>query len=192
MNRKGACRPLSHRPGMATIALVAIAAVVAVLAGTLILGRGASERSGVAERLAPIIDASDLDGERWTSAALRGRWGWVSFWSPSCGPCSAELAMMQRVSSAYRGRVQIVSVAVGAEAAEVREVVKRYSITYPVLLDPDGRNYLRWAPGYDMPRHYFVAPDGIVVAEIRGPLPPAYMPAVLEKILGNQSAPAGE
>ncbi|MBA2263443.1 MAG: hypothetical protein H0W10_02140, partial [Chloroflexi bacterium] len=43
----------------------------------------------------------------------------------------------------------------------------------------------RWASSDGLPRHYFIGEAGTVVREVIGPLEPARMVAILERLLAS-------
>ncbi len=167
-----------------TAGLVVLAVVLLVLV-LLPIGSASSTGHGtLAGRPAPSLEAVDLDGRRWTLAEGEDRLVWVNFWATWCPPCRTEMPMMQRLAEAYGDRLLVLGVDFGEEPSAVREFVERYGITYPILLDPTLENFYRWSPLFGLPRHYFVDPDGTVVYEVSGELPPGQMAGVLEELLG--------
>ena len=146
----------------------------------------APEQAAAGELLgkrAPILDALDLDGRRWTLADADGRLVWINFWATWCPPCRTEMPMMQRLHERYGDRVLILGVDFGEERSAVDDFVSRYGITYPILLDPTLENFYRWSPTFGLPKHYFVNADGVVVREIPGELPPSRMLETLDDLL---------
>ena len=146
-------------------------------------------------RAAPVLDAVDLDGHRFTLASVldgadvSGRAGagpqivWVNFWATWCPPCATEMPMMQRLSERYQDRLLVLGVDFGEERSAVADFVDRYGIGYPILLDPTLDNFYRWSPRFGLPRHYFVDADGMVVAEFAGELPPELMADTVDELL---------
>lgn len=164
--------------------LVALTALLLVLV-LLPLGRASSSgRGSLVGKPAPILEAVDLEGKRWTMAEGQGRLIWINFWATWCPPCRTEMPMMQRLAEAYGDRLLILGVDYGEEPGAVRDFVDRYGITYPILLDPTLENFFRWSPMFGLPRHYFVDSGGTVVYEVPGELPPDQMAGVLEELLG--------
>jgi thiol-disulfide isomerase/thioredoxin len=155
------------------------------------IGRATSvSDANVVGRPAPVLDAVDLDGRRWTMADGQNRLTWVNFWATWCPPCRTEMPMMQRLSEAYGDRLLILAVDFGEEAGAVRTFVERYGLTYPVLLDPSFENFYRWSPQFGLPRHYFVDGEGTIVYEVVGEMPPETMAGVLEDLLGLPTSAA--
>ena len=85
----------------------------------------------------------------------------------------------------YGDRLLILGVDFGEEPSAVQDFVARYGIRYPILLDPTLDNFYRWSPQFGLPKHYFVDPNGTVVREIPGELPPERMVQVLVELLGS-------
>jgi thiol-disulfide isomerase/thioredoxin len=149
----------------------------------------APEQAAAGELLgkrAPILDALDLDGRRWTLPDADGRLVWINFWATWCPPCRTEMPMMQRLHERYGDRVLILGVDFGEERNAVDDFVSRYGITYPILLDPTLENFYRWSPTFGLPKHYFVNADGVVVREIPGELPPSRMLETLDDLLREE------
>jgi thiol-disulfide isomerase/thioredoxin len=134
---------------------------------------------------APALEATDLDGRRWSLTDADRPLVWVNFWATSCEPCRTEMPAMQRLAEAYADDVLIVGVDWGEERVAVADFVERYGVEYPILLDPALENYYRWAGSDGLPRHYFIGPEGTVVREVIGPLDPARMVAIVEELLGR-------
>lgn len=181
-------RPPRHarRASLLWAAGLVFLAVILLILVLLPIGRAASTGQGsLVGGRAPALEALDLDGRRWTLADGEERLIWVNFWATWCPPCRAEMPMMQRLAEAYGDRLLVLGVDFGEEPSAVREFVERYGITYPILLDPTLENYYRWSPHFGLPRHYFIDPDGTVVYEVPGELPPSDMARVLEQLLGR-------
>jgi len=168
--------------------MLAVGAALLVLM-LLPLARGESRNAGeLLGTRAPALDAVDLGGRRWTLGDADGRLVWVNFWATWCPPCRTEMPMMQRLHERYADRVLILAVDFGEERATVEDFVARYSITYPVLLDPSLENFYRWSPTFGLPKHYFIDADGVVVREVAGELPPEAMLETLEELLAESSS----
>ncbi len=167
----------------ALIAVVGLGLLVLVL---LPLARADDTGDGrLVGNRAPVLDAVDLDGRRWTLADAEGRLVWINFWATWCPPCRTEMPMMQRLHERYGDRVLILGIDFGEERGAVEDFVARYGITYPILLDPTLDNFFRWSPAFGLPKHYFVDGDGIVVREIPGELPPEAMLETLDELLAD-------
>jgi thiol-disulfide isomerase/thioredoxin len=173
------------------IGIVLLGILLAWLASVPLLRGEPDGRAGsrVGER-APELELVDLDGQAWSlaDAAAGGRLVWVNFWATSCEPCRTEMPAMQRLAEAYPDELLILGVNWGEERGGVEDFVARYSVTYPVLLDPTLEAFHRWAGTDGLPRHYFIGSEGTILREIVGPLEPGRMVAVLEALLPAPAA----
>jgi thiol-disulfide isomerase/thioredoxin len=165
--------------------IVAVGVALGVLASIpLLRGTASPTDSPLAGRPAPAIAASDLGGRAWTLADGAGRMTWVNFWATSCEPCRTEMPAMQALAEAYGARLLVLGVNWGESRESVASFLDRYRIRYPVLLDPRLENYYRWAASDGLPRHFFVAGQGVVVQEVIGELEPDRMEGILRNLIG--------
>lgn len=172
--------------------VLAIAAIGAALAWlvTLPLLRGAPDgRAGtLVGQPAPSLEATGLDGRRWSVADGDGRVVWVNFWAISCEPCRTEMPAMERLATEYEDELLVLGVNWGEDRDAVADFVERYGITYPVLLDPGLEQYYRWAATDGLPRHYFIGEAGTVLREVVGPLDPARMVEIVDDLVARETS----
>ena len=183
---------LRRRRGSLAWLLLIVALAIALAALALIpLARAPAD--GTAGTLvgapAPLLQATALDGERWALAEVDAPLVWVNFWATSCEPCRTEMPAMQRLAEAYEGDLVILGVDWGEGRDAVEDFVRRYGVTYPILLDPTLENYYRWASTDGLPRHYFIGADGTVLREVIGPMDPEQMVAVVGELLAETARP---
>lgn len=69
----------------------------------------------------PSLAATDLTGQPVTAAALQGRVVLVEFWATWCGPCRSTLGWLGELKQRFGEQVEIVTVVVESEEAEVRQ-----------------------------------------------------------------------
>ena len=119
------------------------------------------------------VDASDftlesLDGKSVSLASCKGSLVFLSFWATWCGPCKQELPSVQALYEKLKSRgFLIVAVDVMEENKTVNEFVKANRMTFPVLLDADGRV----GGEYDarsIPTNYIVDRKGKILARVVG------------------------
>ena len=111
---------------------------------------------------------SDLAGHQVSLSSYKGKLVILSFWATWCGPCKQEIpsveALYQKLSS--KG-FTVVAVDVMEKAEDVASFVKSNKMTFPVLLDTDGKV----ATQYDasgIPTNYVVSRDGKLLARVVG------------------------
>ncbi len=69
----------------------------------------------------PLLATTDLAGQPVESSALTGRVVIVEFWATWCGPCRSTLGWLGEVKQRYGQQVEVVTVAVESEEAEIRK-----------------------------------------------------------------------
>lgn len=111
---------------------------------------------------------TDLQGQTWQLADLRGKAVLINFWASWCAPCLAEMPSLQSLPKAY-GRDKLVVLAVNFKESGpvVQRYVQRNNLTLPVLLDPLGTMARVWGVSV-FPTTVLVAADGRVVSVVRG------------------------
>jgi peroxiredoxin len=89
----------------------------------------------------PEYAATNLDGSKFELAAHRQKVVLLNVWATWCGPCRFEIPELQRMHNQYAARgFEVVGVSVDeGEADPVRQFVGENKMTYPIVLDPDGK-----------------------------------------------------
>ncbi len=65
----------------------------------------------------------------------------LNFWATWCAPCMAELPALQGLYSELNSEgLLVVGVAVDDSLGDLKEAIARYGITYPIILDNEGRS----------------------------------------------------
>jgi cytochrome c biogenesis protein CcmG/thiol:disulfide interchange protein DsbE len=103
-----------------------------------------------------------LDGETVSLSDLEGNVVLVNFWATWCPPCQAEIPDFEE---AYRERggdgLVVLGVNVEEPASQVLPFVTDMGMTYPVLLDRDGR-ISREYRALGLPTSLLVDRDGVI------------------------------
>ena len=82
---------------------------------------------------APPLVLPSLSGETIDLKALRGQTVVLNFWATWCGPCRAEIPMLNAFARSNPD-IPIFGVAVDGRASELRAAKERFGIQYPVLV----------------------------------------------------------
>jgi peroxiredoxin len=111
----------------------------------------------------------------------------LNFWATWCAPCTVEMPTLERLWQEYRTRglmVLGVSVDRGAPRALLEPYVAHLGLTFPILLDPDGRTGAAWRVTA-LPATFIVKPGGEVAGMAAGAREwtSAEMRALLETLL---------
>jgi thiol-disulfide isomerase/thioredoxin len=119
-------------------------------------------------------------------AALKGRVVVVNFWASWCGPCKAELPLLERTSREYAGKPVTF---IGVDASDVRataaRTVRDVGITYPTVFDPKGTSggiASSWQVAA-LPQTWFIARDGTRSSRIPHALSAADLHARVDQLL---------
>jgi thiol-disulfide isomerase/thioredoxin len=119
------------------------------------------------------IAASDFtlqapDGKRVSLASYRRSLVFLSFWATWCGPCKQELPSLQALYEKLKGKgFTIVAVDVMENGSTVSDFVKANRMTFPVLLDTDGKVGADYE-ARSLPTNYIVDRSGMILARIVG------------------------
>jgi len=82
---------------------------------------------------------SDLQGKSWTLRELQGKVALVNFWATWCPPCRKEMPDLQALYDQFKGQGFVVLAISDEDESKVRPFIADKNITYPVLLDPEGK-----------------------------------------------------
>ena len=112
---------------------------------------------------------------------LRGKPVAVNIWASWCGPCRAEMPLLQRAAETYGGKVTIIGVDSRDSPREAREFLKDVGVDYPNVFDATGD--IRKALGLrGFPTTYFFDDSGRLVATVVGGISEARLAAQLEEL----------
>lgn len=176
----------------AAILLFSAAAVLIVSAG--LPDRAEYVRVGVigGELVAPVVGAlappftlPNADGQTITLVDGESRATVINFWATWCVPCEVEMPALQALYERYEGRgLRVVGVNLGEPAAAVRAWEDRLALTFPLVLDADGRT----AADYRLrgqPTTVIVAADGRIASIVYGPADLAALERLITPLLDD-------
>lgn len=118
---------------------------------------------------APDFQLVDLNGEAARLNRYREQYVLLNFWATWCPPCLAEMPALEQLYQRYRERGFVV-VAVSSDVeghSIVQPFVDELGVTFPVLLDPDGKVSAAYG-AKSLPVSFLLDRDGRVVAAAEG------------------------
>ncbi len=137
------------RGGAAGLVLVGLLAacgsgggsVSAVANQGFVSGDGTVRTIPAAQRQSPVVVSGPmLSGGKLDSRDYRGQIVVVNVWASWCAPCIAEAPGLQKVWDRFGDKgVQFVGINVRDNQAAALAHEKRFSVTYPSIVDPDGK-----------------------------------------------------
>ncbi|MFM7025511.1 MAG: TlpA family protein disulfide reductase [Limnohabitans sp.] len=112
-----------------------------------------------AAQATPVLDLTDLQGQRWTPERLKGRAVVLNFWATWCPPCKEELPSLQTLHELGGGDPLVLGINVRETASRVRRYLDSTGIAFPVVLDPQAELARRLGVTA-FPTTLLIAPDG--------------------------------
>lgn len=111
---------------------------------------------------APDFSLRGEDGKTYRLADYRGQVVVLNFWATWCPPCRYEMPSMERAYKKVRGeKIALLAVNVGESEEQVFEFTGRYPVTFPLLLDQEGK-VIRLYPVIGLPTTFIIDPRGQV------------------------------
>ena len=107
----------------------------------------------------------------------------INFWTSWCGPCQAELPILQRVYEKYKDDVQfqMVNLTVDDQPDKVKKLVHEKGYTLPILFDVSGEVSEVYQV-FSVPTTYFVDKDGYIYKKILGAMTEKQLTEILSSM----------
>lgn len=154
-------RVLLHR--LISVAIVAMCLTVPQLPAW-----SMGERVPVVGSTAADFSLPDLQGQPQRLSQFRGKIVLLNFWATWCKPCTTEMPAMQAGYDKLRDKgLVVLAVNELEDDAKVREHIKSYGHTFPVLMDHDNRVANMYGV-YGLPVSVFIDERGVVQEYIKG------------------------
>jgi peroxiredoxin len=113
---------------------------------------------------------TDLDGKAHSLSQYRGKVVLVNFWATWCKPCTTEMPAMQTSFDKLRDKGFVVlAINELEDDAKVRDHIKQYGHTFPVLMDRDNKVANQFGV-FGLPVSVFIDQQGRVQEYIKGGL----------------------
>lgn len=111
---------------------------------------------------------ADLNGKPQNLNDYRGKVVLVNFWATWCKPCTTEMPAMQATYDKLTDKGFVVlAINELEDEAKVREHIRQYGHTFPVLMDRDNKVANQFGV-YGLPVSFFIDEKGVVREYIKG------------------------
>lgn len=134
------------------------------------------------KRQAPNFVLKGMNGEK-RELISKGKPTMINFWTSWCGPCQAELPILQRVYEKYKDDVQfqMVNLTVDDQPDKVKKLVHEKGYTLPILFDVSGEVSEVYQV-FSVPTTYFVDKDGYIYKKILGAMTEKQLTEILSSM----------
>jgi DsbE subfamily thiol:disulfide oxidoreductase len=117
---------------------------------------------------APDFTLASPDGRKVSLKDFRGKVVFLNFWATWCEACRDEMPAMEKLYREFKGKgLEIVGVNVKDKRPDALAFLKKYQISYPIIMDPDGEAGLLYG-AFGMPITYLIDRKGVVQARLLG------------------------
>ena len=158
------------RPRRINTVFVAIALLVALVGLPAFDGWSMGSRVPTVGMQAEDFRLTDLEGKSQSLSQYRGKIVLVNFWATWCKPCTTEMPAMQTIYNKLHDKGFVVlAVNELEDDAKVREHIKQYGHTFPVLMDRDNKVANQFGV-FGLPVSVFIDEKGVVQEYIKGGL----------------------
>ena len=109
----------------------------------------------------PLFVANDYKGNEISLSKLKGKYVLISFWATWCGPCLAEIPMLQKIRKDYKiDDLELISVSCDKDsAAFIKKIAELEMKWINIFGNADLRNKFGNKP---IPSLYLIDPNGII------------------------------
>ena len=120
--------------------------------------------------LAPDFTLRNMEGKKISLSDYRGKVVFLNFWATWCVTCEEEMPSMEKLYQRFKGeKFEMLTVSIDQEGEEkVRPYLKKYGLTFPVLLDPskEAANLYKTT---GVPETFILDKAGVIVHKAIGP-----------------------
>ncbi len=144
--------------------------------------------------LAPDFTGTTVDGQKIQLRDLRGKTVLINIFATWCGPCIAETPHLVEAFNASGEDVAFIGLNLLETPGAVAEYQNDYSVSYPLVLDQEGRLTGIYQPR-GLPTSWFIDPDGVIRYVHTGPMTTEIIQRAISDVQAGRQvdifAPAG-
>lgn len=112
---------------------------------------------------APNFTLQTIEGDSVTLADLKGKVVMINFWASWCGPCRAEMPLLNEIYDDYkRAGFELLGVNLDNQPAQAKRFLNDTPVVFPILMDTKGEVATLYK-NKAMPSSYFIDREGQLV-----------------------------
>ena len=146
-------------------------------------------------QIAPNAVGLDLNGDPLALSDFAGQVVVLNVWASWCAPCRAEAGALEEVALQFDGKgVQFIGLNTRDSQAAAQAFIRNYGVTYPSLVDTDGRIQLLFndsLPPQAIPSTIVIDQKGRVAARALGTVTAGTLRAMVEPLLDESGTSSG-
>ena len=146
-------------------------------------------------QVAPNASGVDLAGNTIELVDFAGQIVVLNVWASWCAPCRAEAGALEEVAKQFENQgVQFIGLNTRDSNAAARAFIRKFDVTYPSLVDTDGRVQLLFndsLPPQAIPSTIVIDQKGRVAARALGVVTAATLRAMIEPLREESGTPNG-
>lgn len=120
--------------------------------------------------LAPSFELESLTGGKLNLLNYRGKVVFINFWATWCSTCEVEMPSMEKLYQRFKDHgFEMLTISVDKDPSLIEPFMKKYNLTFPVLLDPDSDVAKKKYKTTGVPETFIVNREGIIVFKKIGP-----------------------
>ena len=120
--------------------------------------------------IAPEFELPSLSGGSVRLSDYKGKVLFINFWATWCATCEVEMPSMQRLYNKFKDRgFEMLTISVDKDASLIEPYMKKFNLTFPVLLDPDSDLAKGKYKTTGVPETFIIDREGIIVHKAIGP-----------------------
>jgi cytochrome c biogenesis protein CcmG/thiol:disulfide interchange protein DsbE len=135
---------------------------------------------------APDFVLADMEGRSLKLSDLRGKKVLINFWATWCQPCHDEMPELVQKYEEYKDKIAFYGINLtnmeGGNLSEMRNFLQQYHVSYPVLLDKEGRVANQYKI-IGIPTTLTIDANGIIVDRFTGSLTETNMEGMIQNLL---------
>ena len=132
---------------------------------------------------APDFSMTGISGQQISLKDLRGQGVLVNFWATWCYPCREEMDDLKAAYEKYKDQgIVILGIDMKEGEETVRKFTDSYKITYPILIDTDGKVSDAYNV-FGIPSSFFIDREGIIRDIILGEMNQDSINNKIEKLI---------